>query len=88
MLDFLLLSTSRIYWHNHVQTPNLWTPSFLDSPSDTSTLACVSLSFNGSNWIDRQGVDNISSLKTPSLCKWKLLKDLTKDSHKQQYEQH
>ena len=53
-----------------------------------ATHACVSLSFNGSNWIDLQGVDNISSLKTLSLCKGKLLKDLTRDSHKQPYEQH
>ena len=38
-----------------------------------------SLSFNGSNWNDHQG--------TLSLCEGKLLKDLTKDSHKPQYEQ-
>ena len=88
MLDFLLLSTSRTYWHDHVQAPRPPTPSFLDSPPDTSTPACVSLSFNGSNWIDYQGVDNISSLKTLSLCKGKLLTDLTRDLHKQQYEQH
>ena len=88
MLDFLLLPTSKTYWHDHVQAPNPQTPSFLDSPLDTSTPACVSLSFNGSNWIDHQGVDNISSLKTLSLCEGKLLKDLTRDSHKQQYEQH
>ena len=47
-----------------------------------------SLSFNGSNWIDHQGVNNISSLKTLSLCKGKLLTDLTRDLHKQQYEPH
>ena len=83
MLDFLLLPTSKTYWHDHVQAPNPQTPSFLDSPPDTSTPACVSLSFNGSNWIDHQGVDNISSLKTLSLCKGNLLKDLTRDLHKQ-----
>ena len=88
MLDFLLLPTSRTYWLDHVQAPNPWIPSFLDSPQDTSTLACISLSFNGRNWIDHQGVDNISSLKTLSLCEGKLLKNLTRDSHKQQYEQH
>ena len=88
MLDFLLLSTSRTYWHDHVQTLRPRTSSFLDSPPNTSTHACVSLGFNGSNWIDHQGVDNFSSLKTLSLCKEKLLKDLTRDSHKQQYEQH
>ena len=32
-----------------------------------------SLSFNGSNRVDHQGIDNIFSLKTLSLCKGKLL---------------
>ena len=88
MLDFLLLPTSRTYWHDHVQAPNPQTSSFLDSPPNTSTPACVSLSFNGSNWIDHQGVEIFFSLKTLSLCEGKLLKDLTRDSHKPQYEQH
>ena len=87
MFNFLLLPTSRTYWHDHVQTPNPRTPSFLDSPPNTSTPACVSLGFNGSNWIDYQGVENFS-LKTLILCEGKLLKDLTRDSHKLQYEQH
>ena len=87
MLDFLLLPTSRTYWHDHVQTPNLRTPSFLDSSPDTSTHTCVSLGFNGNNWIDHQGVENFFFLKTLSLCEGKLLKDLTRDSHKSQYEQ-
>ena len=65
-----------------MQAPNLRTPFFLDSPPDTSTPACVSLGFNGSNWIDHQGVENFFSLKTLSLCEGKLLKDLTRDSHK------
>ena len=86
MLDFLLLPTSRTYRHNHVQVPNSRTPSFLDSPPNTSTHARVSLGFNGSNWIDHQGVENFFSLKTLSLCEGKLLKDLTRDSHKLQYE--
>ena len=60
----------------------------LDSPPNTSTPACVSLNFNGSNWIDHQGIENFFSLKTLSLCEGKLLKDLTRDSHKPQYEQH
>ena len=47
-----------------------------------------SLSFNGSNWIDHQGVEIFFSLKILSLCEGKLLKDLTRDSHKLQYEQH
>ena len=87
MFNFLLLPTSRTYWHDHVQAPNPQTPSFLDSLLDTSTPACVSLSFNGSNWIVHQGVENFS-LKTLSLCEEKLLKDLTRDSHKPRYEQH
>ena len=46
-----------------------------------------SLRFNGSNWNDYQGVEIFFSLKTLSLCEGKLLKDLTRDSHKPQYEQ-
>ena len=88
MLDFLLLPTSRIYWHDRVQALNPRTPSFLDSPPNTSTPICVSLSFNGSNLNDHQGVENFFSLKTLSLCEGNLLKDLTRDSHKPQYEQH
>ena len=34
-----------------------------------------------------QGVEVFFSLKTLSLCEGKLLKDLTRDSHKLQYEQ-
>ena len=34
-----------------------------------------------------QGVEIFFSLKTLSLCEGKLLKDLTRDSHKLQYEQ-
>ena len=70
-----------------MQAPNPRTPSFLDSPPDTSTHACVSLDFNGSNWIDHQGVENFFSLKILSLCEGKLLKNLTRDSHNPQYEQ-
>ena len=88
MLDFLLLPTSRTYWHDHVQAPNPRIPFFLDSPPDTNTPACVSLGFNGSNSIDYQGVENFFSLKTLSLCKGKFLKDLTRDLYKPQYEQH
>ena len=36
---------------------------------------------------DHQGVENFFFLKTLSLCEGKLLKDLTRDSHKLQYEQ-
>ena len=41
MLDFLLLPTSRTYWHDHMQAPNPRTPSFLDSLPNTSTPAYV-----------------------------------------------
>ena len=47
-----------------------------------------SLNFNGSNWNDHQGVEKFFFLKTLSLCEGKLLKDLTKDSHKSQSEQY
>ena len=47
-----------------------------------------SLSFNGSNRVDHQGVEIFFSLKILSLCEGKLLKNLTRDSHKPQYEQH
>ena len=70
-----------------MQAPNPRTPSFFDSPPDTSTHACVSLGFNGSNWIDHQGIENFFSLKILSLCEGKLLKDLIRNSHKPQYEQ-
>ena len=71
-----------------MQAPNPRTPSFLDSPPDTSTHAYISLGFNGINWSDHQGVENFFSLKTLSLCEGKLLKYLIRDSHKPQYEQH
>ena len=70
-----------------MQAPNPRTLSFLDSSPNTSTHACVSLDFNGSNWIDHQGVENFFSLKTLNLCEGKFLKDFTRDSHKPQYEQ-
>ena len=70
-----------------MQAPNQQTPSFLDSPPNTSTPTYVSLSFNGNNRNDHQGVEKLFSLKTLSLCEGKLLKDLTRDSHKPQYEQ-
>ena len=70
-----------------MQAPNPRTLSFLDSPPDTSNHAYVSLGFNGNNWIDHQGVENFFSLETLSLCEEKLLKNLTRDSHKLQYEQ-
>ena len=71
-----------------MRAPNPRTPSFLDSPPNTSTPAYISLNFNGSNWNDHQGVGNFFSLKTLSLCEGKFLKDLTRDLHKPQNEQH
>ena len=55
MLDFLMLPTSRTYWHDHVQAPNPRTPSFLDSPPNTSTPACVFFKFQWQqlNWSSR-----------------------------------
>ena len=47
-----------------------------------------SLNFNGSNWNNHQGIENFFSLKTLSLYEGKLLKYLTRDSYKPQYEQH
>ena len=46
-------------------------------------LLMFSLSFNGSNWNDHQGIENFFSLKTLILCEGKLLKDLTRDSFTQ-----
>ena len=37
---------------------------------------------------DHQGIENFFSLKTLSLYEGNLLKDLTRDSHKPQYEQY
>ena len=87
-LDFLLLPTSRTYWHDHVQVPNPRTPSFLDSPPNTSTPACVffKLQWQQLEWSSR--CRKFFSLKTLSLCERNLLKDLTRDSHKSQYQQH
>ena len=86
-LDFLMLPTSRTYWHDHMQAPNSRTPSFLDSPPNTSTPACVffKLQWQQLEWSSR--CRKIFSLKTLSLCEGNLLKDLTRDSHKPQYEQ-
>ena len=63
-------------------------PFFLGFSTKYNHIACVSLSFNDSNWIDHQGVENFFSLKTISLCEGNILKDLTRDSYKPQYEQH
>ena len=63
------------------------TPSFLDSPISTSTHTCVSLSSLVQQLNDHQALNEISFLIILSLCKGKLLTDLTRDLHKPQYEQ-
>ena len=80
MLDFLLLPTSRIRIHGLLL-------SWILHQVQAHPLV-FSLNFNGSNWNDHQGVEIFFSLKTLSLCEGKLLKDLTRDSHKPQCEQH
>ena len=45
----------------------------LDSHQLQAPPLVYSLNFNGSNYFDHQGLENISSLKTLSLCKKKLL---------------
>ena len=75
------------YWHDHVQAPRSRTPSFLDYSASTSTLACVSLSFLVQQLNDHQTLNEISFLIILSMCKEKLLIDLTRDLHKPQYKQ-
>ena len=70
-----------------MQTSNPRTPSFLDSPPDTSTPAYVSLNSLVQQLNDHQALEEISLLIILNLCKRKLLTDLTRDLHKQQYEQ-
>ena len=70
-----------------MQAPNPRTPSFLDSPASTSTPAYVSLSSLVQQLNDHQALEEISFLIILSLCKGKLLTDLTRDLYKQQYEQ-
>ena len=68
-LDFLLLPTSRTYWHDRVQASNPRTPSFLDSPPNTSTPAYVffKLQLQQLEWSSR--CRKFFSLKTLSLLK-------------------
>ena len=72
----------------NVQPSNPRTPSFLDSPPNTSTPACVffKLQWQQLEWSSR--CRKFFSLKTLSSYEGNLLKDLTRDSHKPQYEQH
>ena len=75
------------YWHDHMQALRPRTPSFLDSLASTSTPAWVSLSsYAATEWSSSSWTNLF--LITLSLCKGKLLTDLTRDLHKPQYEQH
>ena len=75
------------YWHDHVQALRPRTPSFVGFSSKYKhTCLCIfKLLLQQLN--DYLVLEEISSLIILSLCEWKLLKDLTRDSHKQQYEQ-
>ena len=86
MLDFLLLPTSRTYWHDHMQAPRPWTSSFLDSPASTSTPTCVSLRFYCNNWMIIKFLNQILLLDNPKYVWRQILLDLTKDSHIQRKE--
>ena len=86
-LTFYRYPPVETYWHNLVQAPRPRTPSFLDSLASTSTPACVFFKLLLQQLNDHQVLEEISSLIILSLCEGKLLKDLTRDSHKQQYEQ-
>ena len=61
---------------------------FLDSPPNISTPACVFFKFQWQQleWSSR--CRKIFSLRTLNLCEGNLFKDLTRDSHKPEYEQH
>ena len=63
------------------------TPSFLDSPASTSTLAYVSLSSLVQQLNDHQALNEISFLIIRSMGEGNQLSDLTRDSHTQQIEQ-
>ena len=51
-----------IYWHDHMQAPRPRTPSFLDSPANTSTPTCISLSTLVQQLNDHQALNEISFL--------------------------
>ena len=81
------------YWHDHVQISKPWIPSFMDSfflgffsKYKHTRLCFFKLLWQQLN--DYQALEEISFLIILSLCKGKLLTDLTRDLHKQQYEQH
>ena len=63
------------------------TPSFLDSPASTSTLACVSLNSLVQQLNDHQALIEISFLIILSMCVGNQLSNLIRDSHTQQIEQ-
>ena len=67
-----------------MQAPRLRTPSFLDSPVNTSTPACVSLSTLVQQLNNRQALNKISFLIILSMCEGFPPLDLTRDSYTQQ----
>ena len=69
-----------------MQTLRPRTPSFLDSPANTSTPACVSLSSLMQQLNDHQALNEISFLIILSMCEGNHLSALTRDSHTQQIE--
>ena len=69
-----------------MQTLRPRTPSFLDSPANTSTPACVSLSSLVQQLNDHQALNEISFLIILSMCEGNHLSNLTRDSHTQQIE--
>ena len=79
-----MLPIVETYWHDHVQAPRPRTPSFLDSPTSTSTPTCVSLSSLVQQLNDHQALNEISFLIILSMCEGNHLLDLTRDSHTQQ----
>ena len=69
-----------------MQAPRPQTHSFLDSPANTSTPACVSLNSLMQQLNDHQALNEISFLIILSMCEGTNLSDLTRDSQTQQIE--
>ena len=69
-----------------MQAPRPRTPSFLDSPANTITPACVSLSSLVQQLNDHQALNEICFMIILSMCEGNHLSDLTRDSHIQQIE--
>ena len=70
-----------------MEVPRPRTPSFLDSPANTSTPACVSLSSLVQQLKNHQALNEITFLIILSMCEGNCLSNLTEDLHTQQVEQ-